>query len=90
MGRKGTRSRNPKKRKRPARARGGEIGLLSPDALLAHRELEFLRDASRAGSGKISNRGRRSLEIRAEKLEEARRVAKKYGSGSSTTTTEQE
>lgn len=72
------RSRNAKK-KRGAKRRRQEIGRLDADALLAHRELEFLRDAHRAGSGKVSKKGRVKLAARAEKLNEARRIQQKYG-----------
>lgn len=87
---KGSRSRNPKRKKPRRRAWGEPLGRLDADALLAHRELEYLRDAGRAGAGKVSGRGRKKLAEKARKLEEARRVAEKYGSKASTPAAESE
>jgi hypothetical protein len=53
------------------------IGRLDPDELLAHRELEYLRCAATVRGRK----GRRALDLKAEKLQEAKRVASKYGRG---------
>lgn len=87
---KGSRSRRKKPRKAKKRVYGEPLGLLDPNALEVHRELEFLRDAARAGSGRVPKHARDQLAKRAEKLEEARRVARKYGGGSSTDEIEQE
>lgn len=77
----GGKGRSRRRKKKPAaKARRRQpIGRLEADALLAHRELEFLRDAHRAGSGKVSKKGREKLAARAEKLKEARRIQQKYG-----------
>jgi hypothetical protein len=79
MGRKGTRSRNPKKRAKKKRRFGASDDRLpsGTEGLLAHRELEFLRDAGRAGSGKVPNHARKKLDERARKLAEARRIAER-------------
>jgi hypothetical protein len=64
------RHRHQKKRRR------ARLGLLTPEQLLVHRELEFLRVAGqpRPGSGAAQQRHRLHLARRARKLEAAGRA----------------